>query len=228
MHVSMQNYTMDAKYTLKKKMISDIHPTGNDGWILSFVRDTKFRAGQVVAIDVQPDGEPRLYSIASGEQDEFIEILFVEKAGGRLTPRLSKMKAGDCIYVSEPFGNFATSFENEWWIAAGTGIAPFASMARSGHFSGKTLIQGSRYDADFYFSALFESKHPEKYFRCCSFQVDTAFYRGRLTAWLKENLVAEENVRYLICGSAEMVVEVRDILINKGIPFQKIISETYF
>ena len=33
---------------------------------------------------------------------------------------------------------------------------------------------------------------------------------------------------YYLCGSADMVVEVRDILIGKGIPFGHIISEIYF
>ena len=35
-------------------------------------------------------------------------------------------------------------------------------------------------------------------------------------------------LKYYLCGSAEMVVEIRDILIEKGIPFDRIISEIYF
>jgi len=44
---------------------------------------------------------------------------------------------------------------------------------------------------------------------------------------LKEHDLATDN-RYYLCGSAEMVVQVRDILISKDIPFQNIVSETYF
>ena len=35
-------------------------------------------------------------------------------------------------------------------------------------------------------------------------------------------------LKYYLCGSAEMVVDTRDILIEKGIPFENIVSEIYF
>jgi ferredoxin--NADP+ reductase len=34
--------------------------------------------------------------------------------------------------------------------------------------------------------------------------------------------------KYYLCGSAEMVVESREILISKGIPFNNIVAEIYF
>jgi ferredoxin--NADP+ reductase len=36
------------------------------------------------------------------------------------------------------------------------------------------------------------------------------------------------NYKYYLCGSAEMVVDVRDILIAKGIPYEQIFAEIYF
>jgi ferredoxin--NADP+ reductase len=35
-------------------------------------------------------------------------------------------------------------------------------------------------------------------------------------------------VNYYLCGKALMVVEVRDLLISRGIPFENILSEIYF
>jgi ferredoxin--NADP+ reductase len=35
-------------------------------------------------------------------------------------------------------------------------------------------------------------------------------------------------VKYFICGQALMVVEIRDLLIQKGIPFENIMAEIYF
>ncbi|MBP7613008.1 MAG: hypothetical protein KA753_07600, partial [Paludibacter sp.] len=68
------------------------------------------------------------------------------------------------------------------------------------------------------------------YVRCCSQQQDTQNYKGRLTAWLLDyqNLPTNTNCQFYLCGSPEMVVQVRDILIEKGIPFHNIVSETYF
>ena len=51
---------------------------------------------------------------------------------------------------------------------------------------------------------------------------------GRLTDWLREQSFLPTELKYYLCGSPEMVVEVRDILISRHIPFGQIISETYF
>ncbi len=219
---------MSSKRMLFKKQLYQIQTVATNVYVLSFKRDFTFRAGQVVAIDLVPDGEPRLYSIASGEQDLYVQILFDEKKEGKLTPFLSKLKAGDYIYVSEPFGSFKTDNHSAYWIASGTGIAPFVSMARSGLGVDKILVHGGRLDENFYFREELESFFPDCYFRCCSQQEDTAYFKGRLTEWLINKNDLQLDAHFYLCGSAEMVVQVRDILISKGISFQQIISETYF
>jgi ferredoxin--NADP+ reductase len=213
--------------TLFKKKVKSVTSVADGVYLLSFARDFSFKAGQVVAIDLVPDEQPRLYSIASGEKDDDIEILFDEKPEGKLTPSLSELKPGDTIYVSEPFGTFQCNSRKAWWIAAGTGIVPFISMARSG-LSVDKLIHGGRFDENFYFSDMLEKQFGEKYIRCCSQQTDTRYFKGRLTEWLNNQPSLPTDIQYYLCGSAEMVVQVRDILISKGIPFHNIISETYF
>jgi len=49
-----------------------------------------------------------------------------------------------------------------------------------------------------------------------------------VTDYLKSVAALPGDYKYYLCGRAEMVVEARDILIAKGIPFNKIISEIYF
>ncbi len=218
---------MSQQRILLKKQVKSIRRLTGDVYVLSFKRDFSFRAGQVIAIDIEPDGQPRLYSIASGISDPDIEILFDEKPNGKLTPRLSKLKAGDYIYASEPFGTFSSDDNPAYWIATGTGIAPFVSMIRSGLRKNKTVVQGAKNDESFYLSENFEVLSNENYIRCCSQQSDTVHYKGRLTEWLKGKELSV-NVNYYLCGSADMIIMVRDLLISKGIPFKNIISETYF
>lgn len=219
---------MTNRRKLYKKRVESVRRIAADVYVLSFRRNFDFTAGQIVAIDVLPDDQPRLYSIASGERDENIDILFDEKPVGKLTPFLSALNTGDSIYVSEPFGTFHCSDEKAWWIASGTGVAPFVSMARSGLGAGKMLIHGGRYDESFYFSDELEQLLGENYIRCSSQQTDTKYFKGRLTQWLRSREVFPLENKYYLCGSPEMVVEVRDFLISKGVPFQNIISETYF
>lgn len=219
---------MSIKRTLHKTKVHSLRSIADGVYIISFLRNFKFTAGQVVAIDLVSNGQPRLYSIASGEDEEYVDILFDEKPDGNLTPFLSKLNRGDTIYVSEPFGTFTTTRGKAFWIASGTGVAPFVSMARSGLAVDKILIHGGRLDENFYFSDVLESLMTYGYVRCCSQQQDTQNYNGRLTVWLMDNQNLPTNCPYYLCGSPEMVVQVRDILIEKGIPFQNIVSETYF
>lgn len=219
---------MSNKYLLTNKKVHSIKQIAYGVYILSFLRDFEFIAGQVIAIDLVPDDKPRLYSIASGENDKYIEILFDEKNGGKLTPFLSKLKTGDEFYASAPFGTFRSSKKSAFFIAAGTGIAPFSSMIQSGNHQNKTIVHGGKTDQNFYYSEKLETLIPGRYVRCNSQEVETKYYKGRLTEWLikQENLPKE--IEYYLCGSPEMVVQVRDILIKKEIPFNNIVSETYF
>ena len=219
---------MSTKHQLYKFQVKTIRSIAHGVYTLTFKHDFQFSAGQIIAIDLIPDGKPRLYSIASGENEEFLEILFDEKKDGKLTPFLSKLLPGDDIFVSKPFGTFKIAADSGYCIAAGTGIAPFVSMARSGLGNNKILIHGAKMDEYFYFSDLLEEIMPGNLVRCCSQQEDTKHYKGRLTQWLLNQTDLSPTQHYYLCGSAEMVVQVRDILINKGIPFQNIISETYF
>ncbi len=211
------------KYTVKSN--AEIAP---GVFVLKYKRDFTFVPGQVVGITLDPHKPPRMYSITSGMQDEDIWILFNIRPGGELTPPLSAVKPGDEIYATGPSGNFFGTAKPSTWIASGTGIAPFVSMWRSGIRKDKILIHGGRFLHSFYFENEFKDALGDDFIRCCSQESGEGVYHGRLTAWLKaqENLPADR--KYYLCGSAEMVVDTRDILIEKDIPYENILAEIYF
>jgi len=113
-------------------------------FLLSFERDITFKAGQVLGLAMSPNDDARLYSIASGENDTHVDILYNVKPGGKLTPNLAILRPKDTLWITVPFGSYTGSSEPAFWIAAGTGIAPFRSMYLSGLGGNKTLIHGSR------------------------------------------------------------------------------------
>jgi len=194
---------------------------------LIFRRNFNFIAGQVVGLGINKEIEPRLYSIASGENDEFVEIIYTEKPDGKLTPMLSLLRSGDSLMVSEPFGSYTDCPESPVWIATGTGIAPFISMLKSGKGGQSTLIHGIRTSDYFYFADFLKAKLGDHYIQCCSSCNDNAFFSGRVTHYL-DGQTLNPNKKYYLCGVAEMVVETRDLLIAKGIPFNSIVAEIYF
>jgi ferredoxin/flavodoxin---NADP+ reductase len=197
-------------------------------FVIELERSFDFIAGQVIAIALAPDDEPRLYSIASGANRDYIRILFDVNPLGELTPPLSKIASGATLYISKPFGKFIASEAEAWWIATGTGIAPFISMAESGFATNKTLLHGARYIRQFYFSDYFEKVQDIKYMKFCTGESAPGVISGRLTSFLRESNDITDSRMYYLCGNAEMVVDVRDILIGKGVPYEKIIAEIYF
>jgi len=197
-------------------------------FLLSFKRDFDFKAGQVLGLAVSPNDDARLYSIASGENDSHVDLLYNIKPGGKLTPNLAVLRPDDTLWITVPFGSYLGSSEPAFWIAAGTGIAPFRSMYRSGLGNNKTLIHGSRTLDAFYFSESLSADLGSRYVRCCSQQEGEGVYHGRVTQYLEGLDNLPEDQKYYLCGSAEMVVECRDILLGKGIRFSNIVAEIYF
>jgi len=197
-------------------------------FVLEFRRFFEFEAGQIISIALDINEEPRMYSIASGERDEHIQVLFNVVSEGKMTPSLSCLKTGDHIWVSSGFGKFTGTEGEAWWIAQGTGIAPFASMFRSGQQTNKVLVHGGRFPDSFYFSYEFEPVLKENYIRCCSREDLPGTFHGRVTDYINTFKQLSPAPVYYLCGSSEMVVETRDLLIKKGVPFTRIVGEIYF
>ncbi len=81
-------------------------PIAPGAYILKFKKNSTFIAGQALALGISKDIEPRYYSIAAGENDDEISILYTEKPDGKFTRILSLLKPGDNLMVSKPFGKF--------------------------------------------------------------------------------------------------------------------------
>lgn len=197
-------------------------------YALRFPREFDFLPGQVVAVRLERHIPPRYYSIASGVGDSEIELLYDVVPDGMLTPALSRCRPGEELLVSEPFGSFVDCGKAAWWVATGTGVAPFASMARSGACTNRRLLHGARTLEGFYFHDELAAALGPAYVCCCSAERAIWVYPGRLTRWLAEQQRLPAETRYMLCGSAGMVIEVRDLLIAKGVPFGDIIAEIYF
>ncbi len=197
-------------------------------FVIGFERRHVFIPGQAVKLGIDAENPPRIYSICSGPADGEICILFNVKEGGFLTPKLAGMKPGDSVFASAPYGTFLGTEDPAWWIAAGTGIAPFRSMIRARRTAGKTLVHGVRHVNQFYFETEFREALGDHYFRCCSAEKTPGVFPGRVTAFLENQPDLPAENKYFICGQAAMAVETRDVLISRGIPFTNIITEIYF
>jgi ferredoxin--NADP+ reductase len=194
---------------------------------LSFPRTWDFVPGQSIALTLDPRVPARFYSIASGTGDPLVDVLYDLVPEGVLTPRLAALRPGDEILSSRPFGAFRDAAGPSCWIATGTGIAPFLSMARSGSTDGKLLVHGSRSIAGLVQREWFSSLLDGRYVPCCTREKGEGVFAGRPTAWLSEKPIPSAE-RFLLCGNSGMVVDARDILIGRGVKFADVIAEIYF
>jgi ferredoxin/flavodoxin---NADP+ reductase len=98
----------------------------------------RFRSGEFVMIGLMDErGKPllRAYSIASPSWDEELEFYSIKVPDGPLTSRLQHIRPGDEIILRpKPVGTLVVDAllpgKRLWFLATGTGIAPFASLMR--------------------------------------------------------------------------------------------------
>ncbi|QBG48055.1 oxidoreductase [Verrucomicrobia bacterium S94] len=195
---------------------------------IGFIRRYDFIPGQAIKLAIDEIHPPRIYSICSGNEDDELCVLFNIKEDGFLTPRLAKLTVGDTVFASVPYGTFFGTEAPAWWIATGTGIAPFRAMLRSGMGKNKKLVHGVRKLNQFYFQHELTEGLGENYHRCCSAERMDGIHPGRVTAFLASCADLPADWKYYICGQAQMAVETRDLLIEKGIPYENIVTEIYF
>lgn len=97
----------------------------------------RFRSGEFVMIGLPNAAKPvfRAYSVASPAWDDELEFYSIKVPDGPLTQHLQKIRPGDTILMRQkPTGTLVidalTPAKRLWMIATGTGIAPFASLIR--------------------------------------------------------------------------------------------------
>ncbi len=98
----------------------------------------RFRAGEFVMLGLPGEnGKPilRAYSIASPTWDDELEFYSIKVPDGPLTSRLQHIEPGDEVILRpKPVGTLVHDAllpgKRIWFLATGTGIAPFASLVR--------------------------------------------------------------------------------------------------
>jgi len=198
-------------------------------FILRLSRENmQFKAGQHIIVGLKGELDQREYSIYSGENDDHLEILVKEVTEGAISVKLKLCKPADLLQVNGPFGSFGIepfdlALRKFVFIATGTGISPFHSMVKSNPQIDYTIIHGVRFAAEAYEKEEYDDS---RYYLCTSGERNTVT-SGRVTQFLSQYEVTPGTLFYL-CGNGNMIYEVSNILMHKGVTDENIISERYF
>ncbi len=188
----------------------------------------KYEAGQHILLSIANSGDHREYSIYSGEESEYLEVLIKEVTEGTVSKQLKNLKIGDMLNVEGPLGFFGldkNKINNSHFlfVASGTGIAPFHSMVTSYPNLNYTILHGIRNENEAYGKESYKSKN---YITCTS-RDDSGSFRGRVTNYIKEHNFEKDTICYF-CGNFKMIKEAMELLERKGIPNDQLHAEVYF
>lgn len=209
--------------------IEEVRNLTDQSYVLRLNRHAfRFTAGQHITLGPLQGIDSREYSIYSGENDPYLEVLIREVQDGNVSKKLKRAVAGDKLFCDGPVGYF-TLPEHEIpnrrfiFIASGTGIAPFRSFVRSYPTLDYTLLHGVKYVSEAYDRSDYAA---ERHVLCTS-RDSGGDFKGRVTEYMKENIF-DTNALYYLCGNINMIYEAFDILKLKGVPSNQLHAEVYF
>ena len=189
----------------------------------------QFSAGQTIRLI---HGEvKRYYSIISAPSDPTLALCVRFVEGGSFTPTLATADMGQPFKLTGPHGYFTfnASPRPPVFVATGTGIAPFVSMARSG-VRNFLLLHGVSSAEDLYYEHIFR-QFSYNYTPCISTlatdaQMVPGRFQGKVSDYIRINLPRSEHDFYL-CGRDEMVRDVTQ-LVDDCFPGSRVFSEVFF
>ena len=206
--------------------VEDLTP---ETFVLHFERNGfEFMPGQYVVLRDPKTGEGREYSIYNSIHDNKLSFLIKEVNEGDFSRYLRHLSVGSKLYVEGPRGFFILDEKvkeghSVLFVASGTGISPFHSFVGSFPMLNYKLLHGVHFADEAYGKKTF---HSNRYCLCTS-RDESGSYFGRVTYYIKENLVDPATICYL-CGNSDMIAEVTEILEKQGVPAENIRSEVFF
>lgn len=206
----------------------------------------RFRNGEFTMIGIKVDGKPllRAYSVVSPNYEDTLEFYSIKVPDGPLTSRLQHLKEGDAIIVGRKatgtlvIDNLRAG-ENLYLLGTGTGLAPFLSIIRDPEtyerFAKVVLVHGCRQVAELAYGARSVEELRQHEF-LGEGVADKLFYyptvtrepfrnQGRITDLIASGKLFEDiglppldtaRDRVMLCGSPQMMVELRAMLDARG------------
>lgn len=197
-------------------------------------KEIQFQAGQYVIFKIGPPKGNHTLSIASPpSQAGEIDILQSVTPMGEGSKWLLGLKGRDTVQFLGPLGKFTLQRDPKpkVFVATGCGIAPIRSMILD-HPSG-TLYWGLRHETDvFWDKELTELSHnnPDFRFTITLSQPSEGWKgaRGRVTRHVVRETPRLVESGFYLCGSRQMIVDMKGILTDNGVPSEQIFTETFF
>jgi ferredoxin--NADP+ reductase len=206
----------------------------------------RFRSGEFAMIGLPNAAKPvfRAYSIASPAWDEELEFFSIKVPDGPLTSELQKIVPGDTVLMRQKStGTLVTDAltpgKRLFMISTGTGIAPFASLVRDPDTYDKfeqlilthtcrdhaELAYGTELAANLADDPLIGELVEGRFTLYSTTTREITPRMGRITRLIESGRIYEdlgidrldpETDRIMICGSMDMIKDVKELVESLG------------
>lgn len=207
----------------------------------------RFQPGQFARLGITSEKSGiiwRAYSMVSASYDEYLEFFSIIVPNGAFTTRLAQLVSGDTIYIEKlPYGYLTSGRfvggRDLWMLASGTGVAPFLSILRDlevwERFDNLILAYSVREARDLAYrqeiTALSQAEiiaplgHKLRFAPIVTRERVTGMLNRRLTELIMDGRLEKfvtlpldaERARILVCGNPQMLEDLRDVLIARGL-----------
>lgn len=206
----------------------------------------RFSNGQFTMLGLEDGGRPlvRAYSMASPNYDDALEFFSIKVPDGPLTSRLQHIKVDDPVLVGrKPTGTLVVDNllpgRTLYLLSTGTGLAPFLSIIRDPEtyerYEMVVLVHGCRHVAELAYGERIMQEWPNDEFVGDNIsrqliyyptvtrepfrnrgRIDDLITSGRLFEDIGRDPIDAEHDRAMLCGSPDMLANMRDVLQDRG------------
>ena len=206
----------------------------------------RFSNGHFTMIGLRVNEKPllRAYSIVSANYEEHLEFLSIKVPDGPLTSRLQHIQVGDSIVVGKkPTGTLLIDYllpgKRLYMLSTGTGVAPFLSIIRDPEtyekFEQVVLVHGVREVKELAYHDYITQELPKHEFLGEMISQQLKYYptvtrepfkhQGRVTTVIENGQMAANlglpnlnpaEDRVMICGSPEMLRDLKHMMEERG------------
>ena len=206
----------------------------------------RFSNGHFTMIGLTVNNKPllRAYSIVSANYEDHLEFLSIKVPDGPLTSRLQHIQVGDSIIVGrKPTGTLLIDYllpgKNLYMLSTGTGMAPFLSVIRDPEtyerFDKVILVHGVREVKELAYHDYLTQELPQHellgemvssqflYYPTVTREpykntgrITDLIENGRLFADLGLPALDPAQDRVMICGSPQMLKDLKGMLEHRG------------
>jgi len=188
----------------------------------------EIKSGQCFNLGLPEIGINREYSMYSSEKSKYLDFLIRAVEDGIISSQLQRLQIGEYVDIDGPYGEFCIQNPNNiktkyLFIGTGTGIAPFHSFIKTYPKLDYKILHGVRYEKDQYHN----DHYPKDRYSACISKPD--FGSGiRVTDKLEKENFDSDNMKFYLCGNKNMIADCLDILHNKNVSGDQIITEVFF